>query len=253
MSVPQLRMNAPDLDANELVMRRFEARAPRSVADAERSLAMPLARRASPARTELCAAGEAATRPRFLIQGWACRVRMMPDGRRQIFDLVLPGDLIGSCLRPHQPAAVATVALTRVETASAVPFVSALAEAGGGQASSTLMEACAALERQGELLLLDQITRLGRQTAYERTAHLMLEIWHRLAAVGLATSGSFPLPLRQDTMADLLGLSVVHVNRTLQQMRRDRVIELRGGVAVMLQPDRLRATADFVPPLPKTG
>ena len=252
MSVSSLRASIPDLDANEVVLRRLEALAPLSPADTERVLSLPLVRRASPVRTELCAVGEVAPRPRFLIQGWACRVRMMPDGRRQIFDLVLPGDLIGSCLRPNQAAAAAMVALTRVETASAAPLAAILTDAGS-QVSATLVEACTALERQGEFLLLDQITRLGRQTAYERTAHLLLEIWHRLSAVGLATSGGFPLPLRQDTLADLLGLSVVHVNRTLQQMRRDRVIERRGGLAVILQPDRLRATADFSPPLPSTG
>lgn len=244
----QLRSNAPETEAAEIVLRRLESLATLSPGDAERILSLPLSRRASPARTELSALGEP-SRPRFLIQGWACRVRMMPDGRRQIFDVLLPGDLLGSCLRPSQPMAAATVALTRVETASAAPFASLIAE-GSPPASAALVEACAALERQGELLLLDQITRLGRQTAYERTAHLLLEIWHRLSTVGLVTGNSFPVPLRQDTLADLLGLSVVHVNRTLQQMRRDRVIELRSGSAVMLQPERLRAVADFTAPLP---
>ncbi len=209
-------------------------------------LALPLAQRASPAEAELCAAGAVGTRPRFLIQGWASRLRMLPDGRRQIFHLVLPGDLIGSCLRPHQPAAAATVALTRVETASAAGLAAILG-AAPPQAGSSLAAACAALERHGESLLLDQITRLGRQTAYERTAHLLLEIWERLAVVGLAEDNTFPWPLRQDTLADLLGLSVVHVNRTLQQLRRDGVIELRGGVAVLLHPERLQEAADVLP------
>ena len=235
-----------NLHANDLVLRRLGSLAPLSALDEERVLALPLAQRASPAEAELCAAGAVGARPRFLIQGWASRLRMLPDGRRQIFHLVLPGDLIGSCLRPHQPAAAATVALTRVETASAAGLAAILG-AAPTQPGSSLAAACAALERHGEALLLDQITRLGRQTAYERTAHLLLEIWERLAVVGLAEDNTFPWPLRQDTLADLLGLSVVHVNRTLQQLRRDGVIELRGGVAVLLQPERLQEAADVLP------
>lgn len=263
VDVVQCLVGMSDLDASDLVLRRLGSFAPLSALDAERVFALPLVPHASPAGAELCAAGVAGLRPRFLVQGWACRLRVLPDGRCQIFNLVLPGDLIGSCLRPHQPAAAATVALTRVETASAAGFAALLGAAApqpGVPAASpslasrpSLAAACAALERQGEALLLDQITRLGRQSAYERTAHLFLEIWGRLAVVGLAAGNTFRWPLRQDTMADLLGLSVVHVNRTLQQLRRERVLELRAGVAVLLQPERLRAAADVPPPLPKAG
>ena len=257
VSVVQCHPGMTNLYANDLVLRRLGSLAPLSALDEERVLALPLAPRASPAESELHAADAVGARPRFLIHGWASRLRMLPNGRRQIFHLVLPGDLIGSCLRPHQPATAATVALTRVETASAGGLGAILgataAQTGPSLAGSSLAVACAALERQGESLLLDQITRLGRQTAYERTAHLLLEIWERLAVVGLAEDNTFRWPLRQDTLADLLGLSVVHVNRTLQQMRRDRLLELRGGVAVLLQPERLQEAADVLPPLPKVG
>ncbi len=245
MSETRWRLGTPNLSANDLVLRRLGSLAPLSTLDERRVLALPLAQRANPAETELAAAGAVGMRPRFLIQGWACRLRTLPDGRRQIFHLVLPGDLIGSCLRPHQPAAAATVALTRTETTSAAGLAALLGEPS--HAGSSLAAACAALEQQGEALLLDQITRLGQQTAYERTAHLLLEVWERLAAVGLAAENTFQWPLRQDTVADLLGLSVVHVNRTLQQLRRDGVVELRGGVAVLLQPERLREAAEVAP------
>lgn len=246
MSVLPFRAGAAAvLDANAVALRRLASLVPLSAEEAKGVLALPLACRASPVGSELCAAGAIAPWPRVLVQGWACRMRMLPDGRRQMFDLVLPGDLIGSLLPPYRPAAAASVALTPVETANAAPLAALLA--GPGEA---LPAALAALDRQSERLLLDQITRLGRQTAYERTAHLLIEIKCRLAAVGLACGNAFPLPLRQDTIADLLGLSVVHVNRTLQQMRRDRVLELRGGVAVLLQPGRLQAEAGFDTPQP---
>lgn len=245
------RFGVPKPGVNALVLRRLDSLASLSAPDKERVLALPRLRRASLAGTELCAAGVAAARPCFLIEGWACRLRLLSDGRRQIFNLVLPGDLIGSCLRPSQPATAATVALTRVETASA-SSLAALLEGSAPTGGASLAAAFLALERQGETLLLDQITRLGRQTAYERMAHLLIEIRDRLAAVGLAEGDAFPWPLRQDVVADLLGLSVVHVSRTLQQLRRDGMIELRGGTAALLQPERLRAAADIAA-LPKAG
>lgn len=240
----QRHRGAPKPGANHLVLRRLRSLAPLRAIDEQRLLALPLPLRANQAGDEICGAGAVGTRPRFLIDGWACRLRILPDGRRQIFGLVLPGDLIGSFLHPNQPAMAATVALTRLETANAA----GLASLGAGQApggGASLAGACASLERQGEALLLDHITRLGQQTAYERTAHLFLEIRDRLAVVGLVEDNAFRWPLRQEVLADLLGLSVVHVNRTLQQLRRDCMVELQGGVAALLQPERLRAAVDF--------
>jgi CRP-like cAMP-binding protein len=72
----------------------------------------------------------------------------------------------------------------------------------------------------------------------------------RLAAVGLADEQAFPIPLTQEMLADTLGLSIVHVNRTLQRMRKDRLVEWRGGVAIILQRDMLVSLADYRAPEP---
>ena len=98
----------------------------------------------------------------------------------------------------------------------------------------------------------DHIVRLGRQTAYERMVHLMLEFHHRLQIAGLATNDSFPMPLTQEVMADSLGLSVVHVNRTLQQVRRDGLLEIRSGQVKLLDLKLMQAVADWVPVPPST-
>ena len=71
------------------------------------------------------------------------------------------------------------------------------------------------------LSLQDQVVRLGRQTAYERMVHLLLELRERLDTVDMVINNVFPMPLTQEVLADALGLSIVHVNRTLQQIRRD--------------------------------
>ncbi|HYG27415.1 MAG TPA: Crp/Fnr family transcriptional regulator, partial [Caulobacteraceae bacterium] len=132
-------------------------------------------------------------------------------------------------------------ALTALEVADAEP---ALAAAEAGEAPC-LAEAFAVARVQEERLLLDHMVRLGQQTAYERVAHFMIELQRRLQAAGLGDSQRFPLPLTQEILADALGLSVVHVNRTLQQLRREGLIELRSGVAILLKPDIMAQIADY--------
>jgi CRP-like cAMP-binding protein len=89
--------------------------------------------------------------------------------------------------------------------------------------------------------------RLGRQTACGRFAHLMLELSGRLARLGLVSGDSFAMPLTQEVLADALGLSVVHVNRTVQLLRREGLLDIRGGMVSLLQPERLRALASWAP------
>jgi CRP-like cAMP-binding protein len=96
-----------------------------------------------------------------------------------------------------------------------------------------------------EARLLDSLVRLGRQTAYERVAHLLLELHRRLSVVGLAYDQRFSMPLTQEVLSDALGLSVVHVNRILQQLRREHLIELRSGGAILRAPAQLAIIADF--------
>lgn len=191
----------------------------------------------------LVAKGALDSRPRFILSGWACRQRILADGRRQIFSFLLPGDSI-SITRRSQPEVCAIHALTALETGDAQLVVNA---AESGRAPG-LAYALAALEPQEQTLLLDHMVRLGRQSAYERTAHFLIELQRRLKVAGLGDERRFPLPLTQEMMGDALGLSVVHVNRILQQLRRDGLIELRSGVAILLQPDQLADIAEARPP-----
>ncbi|WP_419898934.1 Crp/Fnr family transcriptional regulator [Roseomonas sp. USHLN139] len=195
-----------------------------------------------PARGEIHAEG-ACPPPAALVSGWAARVRMLADGRRQIVAFLLPGDLIGRP-PPCLPAPCAALALTRVLLADAQPLFAA-SRFPQAPPTSGLARALRAAELQEEVLLRDQVVRLGRQTAYERLASLLLELRQRLEAAGLAEPNRFALPLTQEVLADALGLSIVHINRTVQQMRRDRLIELRGGQVIILQQETLQSVADW--------
>jgi len=189
---------------------------------------------------EVLASEGEALKPRFVVSGWACRQRLLPDGRRQIFSLLLPGDSFGFDPRPTLSS---IVALTALETVDASP---AQAAARRGDAAG-LARALAAADFIENALALDHAVRLGRLTALERVAHFLLELQERLAASGLGDRERFPLPLTQEILADILGLSIVHVNRTLQQLRRGGVIELRSGVAILLERDTLAKICDYRP------
>ena len=175
---------------------------------------------------------------------------MLPDGRRQIFSFLLPGDGFGLSRRPG-PELSTVAALTALETVDAEPMLDAI---HAGKAPG-LARALSGIEPLEQTQLFDHMVRLGRQTAYERVAHFLLELQRRLEVVGLGDNQRFPLPLTQEILADALGLSIVHVNRTLQQLRRERLIELRSGVAILLERELLASIADYrLPPLrPSAG
>lgn len=179
------------------------------------------------------------TAPRFLLSGWACRQRVMSDGRRQIFGFLIPGDVVGA---PSGPSAFANVvALTPVVTAD-VP----LSEDKhlSSASASVYSKLIAAAEHETEKLLYDHIVRLGRMNGLERMAHLLLELRRRLSRVGLVNGQSFPMPLRQESLGDALGMSTVHVNRTMQQLRFKKLIQCSGREVTVLDPVRLSALAD---------
>jgi CRP-like cAMP-binding protein len=232
----------------EVVIRRLRGLGPLSDAEIDLLRSLGERRERHGAGDELAVEGTHLVRCRFIVSGWACRQRVLADGRRQIFSFLLPGDGVGVARRLG-PELSTVVALTALETVDAEPALEAVQ---AGKAPG-LARALAALEPAEQVQLFDHVVRLGRQTAYERVAHLLLELQRRLEAAGLGDSQRFPLPLTQEILADALGLSIVHVNRTLQQLRRERLIELRSGVAILLEPELLARIADYRAPPARNG
>ncbi len=232
-----------DVRADNPVLMRFGRFARLSGTEVELLRDLPHMARHHPAQTDLCVEGRVQP-PAMLLAGWACHQRLLGDGRRQIVRFLLPGDAIGSLSRPQLPASNAALALTPVQVADARPLLRSTDE--NGVRLTGLGEAIAAAAQADEINLRDQIVRLGRQTAYERLVHLVLEFHDRLQAIGMVEGDSFALPLTQEILADALGLSVVHINRTLQQVRRDRLLDLRSGQVTLRQVDLMRAMADWV-------
>ena len=179
----------------------------------------------------------------FVVSGWMGRQRMLADGRRQIISTVLPGELVG--LYPNPLVAMATVSLTNARVADLRSLTDAVALAP--ERHRRLRGALDVAERIEEAQLAEQVLRLGRRNALERVGHWLLDVQSRLAAAGLGEGDRFAMPLTQETLGDVLGLSLVHINRIIQQLRRERLVDVRGGYATILEPDRLRMMTEYSP------
>lgn len=166
--------------------------------------------------------------PMMIVSGWAARVRILMDGRRQFLSFLLPGDLIGVC-HHRQPLAVSTVVALTDVAASPLPV-------GVSQQLDEAYRMSGALE---DAYLLCQITRLGRLNAQERIGDLLLELHERLTLAGLAAGGSFEVPLTQEMLADATGLTAVHVNRMLQLLRRLSDVVWKGSRVMLPDPKAL--------------
>ena len=211
-------------------------------ADEERTVRAALAEaQFHPAGQELIAEGDQLNRPYLLLDGWALRQRVLSDGRRQIFSFILPGDGFGFCPRNDGISLSSTMTLTPVAIAR-MPILSETLHRAPQSALSRTAWDMLSLE---ESCLVNETVRLGRQSAYERLIHLLLEFHDRLNAVGLVRDGAFTMPFTQEVLSDALGLSTVHTNRTLQQLRRERLIETRMATVQLLDLTLLAEIADY--------
>ena len=240
-----LPKGADGVEPDSPVLTRLSAMANLSTAEREFLREMASHARVVAAQSELWIEGQAQT-PQMLLSGWGCYHRLLGDGRRQIISFLLPGDIIGSFTRSNGLASQSASTLTPVVVADAKPLLQG-PQPGKGPSPGI----AAALEHAAyvdEVRMRDHIVRLGRQTAYERVVHLMLEFRSRLAAVGQVVDDGFAIPITQEVLADALGLSVVHINRTLQQIRRDRLFELRAGQVKLRQIELMQAMVDWAQP-----
>jgi CRP-like cAMP-binding protein len=178
--------------------------------------------------------------------GWACRLRVLPDGRRQIVTFFLPGDTIRLGDVQHPAIQYTILAMTDLKLLNATRLADAVARIDDSIVNIVQASRVGFIWSQAQLL--DHVLRLGRLTALERMAHLVLELHYRMEDAGLAQDGRFPLPLTQSQFGEALGLSLVHVNRTLQQLRREQLIELKPGRIAILDRERLELLCDFRKP-----
>ena len=158
----------------------------------------------------------------ILCSGFVWRYKILPDGKRQLLSFGLPGDLIGFPATFYKNAVNATGSLSDVVVAT-VPFAALYDLFARFPRVAVALYWMAA----GEAAIYgERIVDIGRRSAYERLAHLILELLTRLRTVGLAEELSYILPLTQELIADVLGLSGPHVSRMLRSMREEGLVTI---------------------------
>lgn len=184
--------------------------------------------------------------PSLIVSGWACRERILPNGRRQLLSILLPGDLIGVCNEKRALDLVEVAAISSVRTLSLASLIRRVEEEPVRCAG--IANGIAALRFLEESRILDHMVRLGLQTAMQRTAGFLLELFERCRAIGFVTGRSFVMPLTQEMLGDALGISVVHVNRVIRELRARHLVDLYSGIAQIEDVAGLAAAAGFAPP-----
>lgn len=229
-------------DAGPLI-RKLENFAP-LCGDDKRALDALMARevRRYGAHEDIIHDGDRPDRVHVVLDGFACRYKMLEDGRRQITAFFVPGDFCDLHVFILRTMDHSIGALTPC-TVSLVPREAVL----GLLDRPSLARALWWATLVDEAVLREWVVSVGRRDARERVGHVLCELHMRLRAVGLADGGACELPLTQVELADALGLSGVHVNRTLQELRAEGLIELRGKRLMILDAARLRRAARFDP------
>lgn len=177
----------------------------------------------------------------ILCTGVVWRYKILPDGKRQVLSLGLPGDLIGFPACFFEKAVNATASLT--DTVVATVSFNALHDlfARFPRIATALFWAVA-----GEAAIYgERLVDVGRRSAYERLAHLILELLVRLRAIGLVEQMSYTLPLTQELIADVLGLSSPHISRMLRLMREEGLVVVEGHRLTVLDLESLTLLASF--------
>lgn len=177
----------------------------------------------------------------LLVEGWACRYRQLPDGRRQIVSFFIPGDLCDANVFILREMDHSIGAITRIKIAEISPdeFEHLMSE------SVRITKALWWHELVEAGIQREWTTNVGQRTAYERIAHLLCELFVRLQSVGLVRDESCDFPLTQVDIADATGLTAVHVNRTLQELRKNQLVELHQRTLTIPDLERLQDVAMF--------
>lgn len=177
----------------------------------------------------------------LIIRGMACRYKIVSGDKRQILSICFTGDLpdlqsLNLEVMDHSISALTVV------RAGFIPHeaLNAISEEHGQIGKLLLKHALidAAIFR-------DWIANVGRRSAYERIAHLFCEVYIRMQSLGLTAADSFRLPMTQSELGDATALSTVHVNRVLQQLRRENLISSQGDIHAIVDWHGLQRAGDF--------
>jgi len=178
----------------------------------------------------------------FVLQaGWACSYKDLPSGERQIISFPIAGDCVGLrsvLLRTadHSFEALTDSVVSSVDTSRMLETFREFPRLG-----TAILWAAS----RDEAMVVEHLVSVGRRSAIERTAHFFMELAERLHLIGLATEAEFDCPLSQYVLADALGLSAIHVNRVLRQLRERELLTVQRGKVTIHDLNALRKLSGF--------
>ena len=195
------------------------------------------------AKRTLIREGERPNDVYLLIDGWGYRYKLLPDGARHILAYLLPGDLCDIHIfilksMDHNLGLISPATVAVIPKELILDVMNRHPRIERALWWATLVD---------EAVLREWLVNVGQRSAFKAVAHLFCELWLRMRAVGLADEGSFSLPLTQEDIGDTVGLTGVHVNRTLQRMRSEGLITFQKKHLTIHDPRRLSELADFRP------
>jgi CRP-like cAMP-binding protein len=190
---------------------------------------------------ELAYEGQARQGAFILVSGWVSSFKSLRDGSRQIIDFQLPGDFIGVRnilfrTSEHGFETITDVVLSEVSVADLFDLF---------RASPRLATAILWALSCEEAMVVEHLVDVGRRSALVRTTHYLLELGARLRLVGCASTDGYACPLTQYLLADALGLSAIHLNRVLRQLREMGLLTFRDGEVTFDDLPKLVALAEF--------
>src|SRR5690349_7973299 len=236
-------MSQSSSSEHQKLIRQLDGVIQLSVEDRAALAALPLRLKSVPERRDIVREGSRPVESCLVLEGVVCRYKMLSSGRRQIVSFHFPGDLpdLQSIYLKSMDHTLASV------TAARVAFIPHDAMRALTRARPDISNALLRHSLIDSSIYREWIVSIGRRSSLERIAHLICECFVRMRALGLAKQADFGLPLSQAELCDASGLSLVHVNRTLKELRRLELIRTVEKVHSILNWEMLQEAADFDP------
>jgi len=238
-------VNPPDdpRSAHDALIRKLRTIAPLSEQEERHVRALPLSLRDVGPDQDIVREGDRPSECCLVIEGFTCRYKLTEDGKRQIFSFHTPGDIpdlqsLHLKVMDHSLKTITPCRLAFITHESLLELTRRCPRVGDALWRDTLVDAA---------VFREWMIGIGRRSAYTRIAHLLCEVFVRLRAVGLTNGFECEFPITQNEIGDALGLSTVHVNRSLQELRADGLIVLGRTTLTILDWPGFKKAGEFDP------
>ena len=193
------------------------------------------------ARTDIIREGDRPGPVIVILEGWACRYKILPDGARQIMAIMMPGDSCDMHVAvlaemDHSIQTITAAKIAMIPRTELEKLVNSRAEVARALWSTQLVD---------EAVLRSWIVSMGRRSSEARVAHLLCELYLRARHVGLVPNTEFEFPMSQIMLSDAVGLTPVHVNRVIRKLLTVKALKMRRSTIVIIDPEKLAAIAGF--------